>query len=745
MKFIHKIIFFLLFGFHLEAQQVVIWNQDTDSPVRDCYVYIEDAKGVEQHLISDADGKIFADQTELPVVIFVQHLNFEPLETTLNSWPERIQLKEKAFTLDEMVVTGQYEARTMSASTFQVKAIDRATIDLAGTGNISEVLQFIPGLDIQRDPSLSSQSLRLIGMGGNNTKILLDGIPINGRTGSDFDISQLNVHNIDRIEIIEGPMSTEYGSNALAGVVNIITKKNIQDRMRIDLQILEETVGDQYGFSEGIHDYSMNGGFTLNSSTDLLAWGGRRNFGGAQVLLTGRAMDWDPKEQWHAGAMLKKRVGQSQLSIRSEWFDEVIHNAGNIFGSFDQRAMDEYYHSNRLLNHLDFGTYIQKLGRLDVKASVSWYQRIKNSYIENLKTNESIISTADGSQDSSYFMAYNLRANLTKQISDQVKIRYGTDILYDLAWGGRVEGDDKKDALDAGLFGSFEWSPSDKIRIQPGMRWSYNSRYPAPIIPSLNLKYSVLPDLTFRAGYAKGFRAPALRELYFNFVDSSHKIYGNEDLKAEKSTYWQGALTWFKKESGQHEWQIELSGFLNSATDQINYATDPNDATATTLINIDEVKTNGLRLESRLAKSTYNLSAGVGFIGYRNPLTDEFDITSYTNAVYFQSQGTVQIIPKKLRAQFNYKYNAKVPIYILPETEEEPVLEYSEGFHWMNISLGYSFNERFSILGTVKNALNVSNVSTPRLGGPIHGTGGVQAIGYGRSFALKLNYSIHKT
>ena len=75
-------------------------------------------------------------------------------------------------------------------------------------------------------------------------------------------------------------------------------------------------------------------------------------------LLTGRAMDWDPKEQWHAGAMLKKRIGQSQLSIRSEWFDEKIQNAGNVFGSFDQRAMDEYYQSNRLLNHIDFGTYL---------------------------------------------------------------------------------------------------------------------------------------------------------------------------------------------------------------------------------------------------------------------------------------------------------------------------------------------------------------------------------------------------
>ena len=745
MQFKHQILFFCLLCTQISAQEILLWNQDADSPIRDCYVFLEDAKGTEQHLISDSDGKIQADGCTLPVEVFVQHLNFELYESTFNQWPEKIVLSEKTFTLDEMVVTGQYEARTMSASTFQVKAIDQATIEMAGTGNISEVLQFIPGLDIQRDPSLSSQSLRLIGMGGNNTKILLDGIPINGRTGTDFDISQLNVHNIERIEIIEGPMSTEYGSNALAGVINIITKKSLKEKIKLDFQMLEETVGNQYGLNQGIHDYSLNTGFTLNPKTDLLAWGGRRDFGGARVLLTGRAMDWDPKEQWHAGVMLKKRIGQSHLSIRSEWFDEQIQNAGNVFGPFDQRAMDEYYQSNRLLNHIDFGTYVNKLGRLDVKASISWYQRLKNSYIENLETNTAVLSSVDGSQDSSYFMAYNLRANITNQISDRIKIRYGTDILYDLAWGGRVAGSETKNALDAGVFGSFEYNPSETIRIQPGFRWSYNSRYPAPLIPSVNFKWAFAPQFTFRAGYAKGFRAPALRELYFNFVDSSHKIYGNEELKAEQSTYYQGAFTWLKQEPGKPEWQFELSGFYNSAFDQINFAADPNDPTATTLINLDEVKTRGIRIETRMATSVFNLSAGAGFIGYRNPLTDEFEISSYTNAPYFQSQGTFQHIPKKLRAQFNYKYNARVPIYILPENEEEPILEYSQGFHWMNLSLGYTFNDRFSILGTVKNVLNVSDVSTPRLGGPIHGTGGLQAIGYGRSYGIKLNYSIHKS
>ena len=75
------------------------------------------------------------------------------------------------------------------------------------------------------------------------------------------------------------------------------------------------------------------------------------------------------------------------------------------------------------------------------------------------------------------------------------------------------------------------------INIRPGLRFINNSVYDAPpVIPSINTKFVLSKDLDLRLAYARGFRSPSLRELYFNFFDANHQIIGNPDLKAETST-----------------------------------------------------------------------------------------------------------------------------------------------------------------------------------------------------------------
>ena len=89
-------------------------------------------------------------------------------------------------------------------------------------------------MTITQDPALGS-SLKIKGLSGNNVKILIDGVPVIGRMGGNIDLSQLNLYNIDHIEMVEGPMSVMYGSDALAGAINIITKENRNSNFGLSL------------------------------------------------------------------------------------------------------------------------------------------------------------------------------------------------------------------------------------------------------------------------------------------------------------------------------------------------------------------------------------------------------------------------------------------------------------------------------------------------------------------------------
>jgi outer membrane receptor for ferrienterochelin and colicins len=98
--------------------------------------------------------------------------------------------------------------------------------------------------------------MSMMGLSGQNVKILLDGVPMVGRQGTsnEINVNQIDVNSIERIEIIEGPMSVVYGADALAGVINIITKKAKKEKIAVTARLQEESVGDEYGFDQGIHN-----------------------------------------------------------------------------------------------------------------------------------------------------------------------------------------------------------------------------------------------------------------------------------------------------------------------------------------------------------------------------------------------------------------------------------------------------------------------------------------------------------
>src|SRR5690606_420044 len=148
-------------------------------------------------------------------------------------------------------------------SVYQVKTIPWERLAARGAVRLQDALNTELNIRFSQDLALGGSNLSMQGLAGQNVKVLVDGAPMIGRPGTsnEININQLNVNAIERIEIIEGPMSVVYGADALAGVINIITKKTVDGKLELQAKVHEETVGNEYGWEKGVHNQSIGLGY----------------------------------------------------------------------------------------------------------------------------------------------------------------------------------------------------------------------------------------------------------------------------------------------------------------------------------------------------------------------------------------------------------------------------------------------------------------------------------------------------
>ena len=150
------------------------------------------------------------------LLIHLAHLNFHS-DTT--------QYPPSSVHLDPVVVTGNAQPTTLRQSVYQVRVIDRLRIEQRAATSVLSVLTTELGVRWAQDNATGTADIQLMGMSGRNVKILLDGVPLPDRGDTRESLLQIDPNQLERIEIVEGPLSVMYGTDALAGVINLITKK----------------------------------------------------------------------------------------------------------------------------------------------------------------------------------------------------------------------------------------------------------------------------------------------------------------------------------------------------------------------------------------------------------------------------------------------------------------------------------------------------------------------------------------
>ena len=176
--------------------------------------------------VTDRNGRyrmtVPAGKHTLVVYSFWAHWREIAIEAIADSDNEipAVTILETSKQLSEVVVTGQFSPQSLRSSLYKVKVIGREQIEKKGATNAQTLLNTELGIRLSNDMALGETDFELLGMSGNNIKVLLDGVPVIDRLTKKQSLSQIDVNTIERIEVVEGPMSVVYGTDALADSIN---------------------------------------------------------------------------------------------------------------------------------------------------------------------------------------------------------------------------------------------------------------------------------------------------------------------------------------------------------------------------------------------------------------------------------------------------------------------------------------------------------------------------------------------
>lgn len=651
------------------------------------------------------------------------------------------------FNLDEVVVTGQFEPQSVEKSVFKIRTIPMERIQARGAVLLQDVLNTELNIRFEQDLALGTSNMKIQGLAGQNIKLLIDGIPQVGRQSTDnsFNINQVNVNSIERIEIIEGPMSVVYGADALAGVINIITKKSPDGKLDLTARVHEESVGKEYSLTRGIHNENVGVAYAKNKF-NVRADFSRNFFGGFKGDSTGREERWHPKKQWLGSALVGFHGKRSQAYYRADYMNENIFNPGNYGqGGMDGNfALDQNYISNRLMHQLQ-GTHSFS-DRFSFNGALAYttYSRKTQTTTVNRTTGDVRLSLGQGQQDLTTFNGATFRGTFQYRVSNKLSLQPGLDFNYEVGEGGRIL-PGTHPIGDYAVFLSAEWNVSNRIQLRPGLRSTYNTQYDAPpVMPSINTKIKLTERQDLRLSYGRGFRAPSLRELYFYFFDASHQIEGNPDLKAETSNSFNGSWNWQMMEKNGSKMTMAIGGFYNDVNDMIGNGLKPG-STVTTYINIARYKTKGVTLNNTWRNRNWDVNAGVAYTGRFNDLREDGDGTPEFNYAPEVSATTTY---KTLKGGWNfsvyYKYTGVTPFPAF-DTQGNVYIAKADAYSWADASVQKEIIQGLTATVGTRNLFNITNIgSTAQSTGGAHSAGTIRPIGSGRSYYLSLTYNFNQ-
>lgn len=415
----------------------------------------------------------------------------------------------RKFDLDEVVVIGTRTPKFLKDTPIQTRVINAKEIARLDATNVQDLLQQeLPGVEFTY--AMNQQThLNFSGFGGQGVLFLVDGERLAGETMDDVDFTRLSMDNVERIEIVKGAASALYGSNATGGVINIITKKS-QKPVTLNVNARYAKHNEQrYGGTFGLNGKHWNNMFTVNfnqmdnydvhSASNPVTRIISTVYGDKTINFKDQLV-WSPNKNFHlsgrAGYFFRETVRSADQPERYRDFSGGLGMQWNI-------SEHDVFQTSYAFDQYDKSDY-QRITKLDIRD----YSNVQNSL--------------------------RLLYNHTFDRGDVLTI--GSDFMHDYLYNTNLENETRnQNSWD--LFGQYDWRISDQWETVGAVRYDYFSDgKESHVTPKLNVCYKPIYNLSIRAGYGMGFRAPTLKEKYYNFdMAGIWIVEGNANLKSEVS------------------------------------------------------------------------------------------------------------------------------------------------------------------------------------------------------------------
>ncbi|MFT3814682.1 MAG: TonB-dependent receptor [Acidovorax sp.] len=555
-----------------------------------------------------------------------------PPFTRLPLWPLALlavlpaQAQEAEPALKPMVVTATRTERAIDETPVRTEVVTREEIERTHARTLKQALENVPGLQLREVLGKSGYELSLQGLSADQVLVLIDGLPITASTSSTVDLSQYLLNDVERIEVVKGASSAQYGSSAMGGVVNVITRRppaGFGGTAAVDVG----SYGRQNDNGRSASANNRHGRFNLG--------------GGGEHWRLGLSGDWVDDAGFGLHPSEFPRQGDAnrrqQLAARGEWLPDADRR---VWAEASHYTEDDTQRYNLYVPPVNVPQRkLEAITRDRVSGGVDW--RFGNGLRAQVKG-------VDESYDS-HSPGYSNDVLATDRTSRQHMQHLGTQ--FDLpAWGRQlwmVGTDWHRETLaqtsngmsELGVAGRAERTStelfvqndillSDTWEVLLGLRGQRDSDFGGHWAPKVSVRGNLLDSGgwkgVLRASLGQGYRVPNLKERHYLFDHSAlgYRVVGNPNLKPESSNSLQlgGTLSQGERLS------IDVNAFYNQVRDLIQ--TDLANATVTdgiatyTYANVSRARTAGLETSAQWrATATLTLNAAYTYTQTRDLAT----------------------------------------------------------------------------------------------------------------------------
>ena len=686
---------------------------------------------VDSVIVESQNGKVILQIEDFKEVTIYAEGYLPKTLVALPNTTYHTKLSKPFYNLNEVIVTDIHSKRSFTNTVLNISRISRKQIEQLGAVDLKDALSFQNNIRISRDNAIGSAGLSLMGISGDNVKLLIDGVPVIGRLFNQLDLEQFNLENMKQIEIIRGPMSVIYGSNALAGSINLITS-NDGLKPRLNLNTNYESDGQ----------YNVSGTASNRFGNHFLTFsGGRMMFTGWSQTNDNRTFDWIPKEQYSARLQYNYKHDDAKINVRSELIRSKLLDRGLPLLPYSELAIDQKYTNFRIDNSL---SYENKIGESSIQliAGNNNFKRIKNKYLKDLITLEEQEVPGKSEQDTQTFNASVFRVIFgpDKKKSRGIETLLGLDANYEIGTGNRIK-DNEQFQYDVALFGSAEKQFTSYLLLRAGVRYAYNSAFDVPLLYSLQSKVNLGNSQVLKLAYGRGFRAPSLKELYLDFSDSRHEVFGNSSLTSESSHSFTGSYTKHIKR-GNLESSTSIDAFYNTIQNKIELIVTG--SIQAQYGNIGVYQSLGGGLNQNVAFNDFKINFSFNYTGIYNGV----DVSK--TDFFFSPQFAIN--PRYTWSDFNTTFSlfinhfGAVSRVFSDEDNSNLNIQEQDAYTMMDATFHKLWGDkRFKTTLGVRNILGVVNVNanTTNVGAHTPSTSFI-SISPGRTYFMTIRYELFK-